>query len=47
MSGPAKATEGRGMTHADALMARQLAAERPDWDCEVMQDPCSDEWLLC
>ena len=48
MNGPAKETEGRCLTHAEALrMARRLAAERPGWVCEVMQDPCSDEWLLC
>lgn len=48
MNGPVKATEGTCMTQADALrLAKQLAAERPDWVCEVMQDPCSDEWLLC
>lgn len=48
MNGPTQETEGRCLTHAEALrLARQLAAERPGWVCEVMQDPCSDEWLLC
>ena len=48
MNDPAQETEGRCMTHAQALrMAKQLSAELPAWVCEVMQDPCSDEWLVC
>lgn len=40
--------QGKGLTHVEAVrLARQLAAERPGWVCEVMQDPSSDEWLLC
>lgn len=51
MISPAKATgtqTRRGMTRAEALrQVRQLSAELPGWVCELMQDPCSDEWLLC
>ena len=44
----AQETEGRYLTHAEAVrLTRQLSAELPGWDCEVMQDPCSDEWLVC
>lgn len=48
MNGPAQEPEGGCLTRPEALrLARQLSAELPGWVCEVMQDPCTEEWLVC
>lgn len=51
MNSPAQETstrKRRRMTYTQALRrARQLSEELPGWVCELMKDPCSDEWLFC